>query len=222
MKLRATPMPIATPTPLLPAPRAAATAPTIALMLDVLSATTSTLATFAVVVPTTLFSIEAVGLGRITLVDSDAPPATPTLIEVPSATESAAATDVTSIAAVSCAATVTAPVVATLGTLTMLAAVVVSMRLWASAIPSEIETLAADVVPEMLADAAIAIDLLAASSRAVTEIGAPAETVAVPDDEVLRIAASTTLAMSLKATAPVAPTPTAAALPPIATASAMP
>src|SRR4051794_41972995 len=93
MKLRATPIPIATPTPLLPTPSAAATAPTIALMLDVLSAVTSTLATFAAGVPTTLFSIEAVVLGRITVGDSEAPPAAPPPGPMPGGTESAAATD---------------------------------------------------------------------------------------------------------------------------------
>src|SRR5436309_14974828 len=90
MKLRATPMPIATPTPVLPTAIDAATAPTIALIVEVLSAPTSTLATFFAAVPTVLPSIDAVVRERITFVDSDAPPATPTLVPMPSATAGAA------------------------------------------------------------------------------------------------------------------------------------
>ena len=116
-----------------------------------------------------LSSIDAVVLARITLVDSEAPPATPTLIPRPTATDSAAAIDVTSIQAVSWASTVTAPGVSTEVIPTMLAAVCFSMRLWASAMPIEIEMLGLPkpTAAVMLAEAAKAIALIAESSLAV-------------------------------------------------------
>src|SRR3954451_10270814 len=101
MKLRATPIPIATPTPVFPAARPTATAPTTALIVAPLSAPTSTLATLFTSVPTLLPSTDATVRERMTFVDSDAPPATPTLVSMPTAIETAAATETTSIQAVS-------------------------------------------------------------------------------------------------------------------------
>ena len=73
----------------------------------------------------------------------------------------------------------------------------------------------------MLAEAAIAIALIAESSLAVTEIGPPARRSTVPP-VAFAIVASTTLVISLKLIAPVAPTLIAEALGLIATATAMP
>ena len=60
MKLRATAMPIATPTPFSPIATASAAATTAALIVDVLSARTSTLPTLWADVPIALSTMEAV------------------------------------------------------------------------------------------------------------------------------------------------------------------
>src|SRR5215210_4497635 len=237
MKFRATAIPIATPTPVLPMATETAIAPTTALMLEVLSASTSTLPAGGTAASISLFSIDAIVWVRITFVDSEAPPATPTLVPPPEiAIATAAATVATSIVAPSWALTRMPPCETTLGRLTRLAKTDFSMRLCASARPMDTDTAVALVLPAMLAEAATAIALIDESSQAATTIdltiGAPwhtlialdppAETVAVPFGAVLAIVASTRLSISLKLNAPVAPTPIAVALPLIATATAMP
>ena len=106
MKFRATAMPIATPTPVLPIATETATPATTALIVEVLSASTSTVPSGGPRESISLFSIDASVWVRITFVDSAAPPATPTLVPPPEiAIATAAATVVTSIAAPSWALT---------------------------------------------------------------------------------------------------------------------
>ena len=225
MKLRATAMPTAMPTPVLPNAMAAATAPIVASMSDVLDASRSTAPTGAASLPSTLSSMKALVRDRITLVDADAPPATPTLVPSrPAAIEIAAANDVTSISALSVARTITSPPpVVSVSTLTMLAVTSLSIVLCASARPIDTAMLVDVIEPEMLADAASAKASIVESSVARTVSVPPVATVAVPATAVSsRIDASTVLSISLKLSAPVAVRPTAVDTGLSATARPMP
>ena len=94
MKLRATAMPIATPTPtLFPNAAETATAPTVASIFEVLSALISTAPTAAPTTPSELFSTKAFVFVRMMFVDSAPPPLTATAFELPIAMATAAATE---------------------------------------------------------------------------------------------------------------------------------
>src|SRR3954468_302746 len=92
----------------------------------------------------------------------------------------------------------------------MLASLLLSILLWASAIPIDTAMLSPFVLPEMLADAAIATALIVAVSFASTSIPPPSVLVVVPPSAVA-IVALTTLVILLKLPAPVAATLTAVA-----------
>ena len=207
-------------------PTAAATPATVASIDEVLLASRSTLPTGLEGVPIRLRSIIALVRDRMMLVDTDAPPATPTLVPPPNATDTAAANEVTSISAASSARTVTSPPpVSTLGMLTIPAATSLSIRFCASARPSETPTAAPLELPVIAADAATATAWMPESSLAVT-LSAPSdvtERAGVAGRSSFAIVASTLLSMLLKLSAPVALTPTDAPLPSdAATAIAMP
>ena len=225
MKLRATAMPTATPTPVLPTATAKATAPMVASMSDVLDASRSTAPTLAMSLPITLSAMNALVRDRMMLVDSDAPPATPTLVPSrPAAIEIAAANDVTSISALSVARTITSPPpVVRVSTLTMLAVTSLSIVLCARARPIDTAMLADVIEPEMLADAASAKASIVESSVARTVSVPPVATVVVPATSAAStIDASTVLSISLKLIAPVAVRPTAVETGLRATARPMP
>ena len=196
---------------------------TLASMLPVLVASRSSLPTACAALPIWLFSTKALVRDRMTLVDSDAPPATPTAV-LPMAIAAAAATDTTLIDEASPARTVTSPppVLTTLGMLTILASTSLSILLCASASPMLMPTLVALVLPDTLADAAIAVALIDETSLAVTLTVPPAETAAAAPGRLLRIDASTSLPISLKLSAPVAFAEMAVALPLRAMPSEMP
>ncbi|OQB83008.1 MAG: hypothetical protein BWX88_03614 [Planctomycetes bacterium ADurb.Bin126] len=142
---------------------------------------------------------------RITLVDSDAPPAMPTLVPDPTATETAAAMVAALMSEASVALMTTSwPSVRTLETPSMLAVTSLSMRLCAIARPMPTDTLAALVVPEMLADAAVAIASMEDSSSAVMLTVSPDERLAAPSAAVSATVAAIVLSMVLKLNAPVA------------------
>ena len=157
------------------------------------------------------------------LVDSEAPPATPTAVLLATATANAAAIDTTSMDPVSSALTMTSPPpVCTLDTPTMLAVTSLSMVLCARARPMETAMAALLVLPEMLADAAMATASISESSLAVTLTAPSATTLETPAAAVSWIVASIVLSIVLKLSAPVAPTPTAVPPPLSATATPMP
>src|SRR5829696_8182341 len=218
MKLRATATPIATATAV-PVPIATepATPRTVAVIAELLDASIVTLPTGSAAVPTVLDSIHAWAVELATFVDSEPPPlaAMPVL---PTAIARATASDVTLIVWSSVAWTRTSPPpVETLGTLAMLAQTALSIRLCASASPMATDTPVALPLPEMLADAASASASMLETSLAVTLTSPSADKVGGPST-----VASTTLSISLKLSAPVAPTATDVALVLMATAMAMP